>query len=96
MADVTIKYRGSSISTMSASGTKTLQTEGKYCDSDIVVEYDKPAGVAIETNKDVTPSESEQVITPSTGYDALEQVTVAPIPTNYGRIEWNGTSIIVY
>lgn len=43
MADVDIKYRGNSIATMSASGTTTLGTQGKYCDSDIVVEYTKPA-----------------------------------------------------
>lgn len=96
MADVTIKYRGSGIATMSASGTKTLGTEGKYCDSNIVVEYSKPAGVAVESNKDATPGESTQVIVPSTGYDALEQVTVAPIPSTYGRIAWNGTSLLVY
>ena len=95
MADVTIKYRGSIISTMSASGTKTLQTEGKYCDSDIDVEYDKPAGIAVETNKEATPSESTQIIEPSDGYDALEQVTINPIPTNYGKITWDGTTLTI-
>lgn len=36
--------------------------------------------VAVEANKNATPSSSSQVITPSTGYDYLAQVTVAAIP----------------
>lgn len=36
--------------------------------------------VAVESNKNATPSASQQVITPSTGYDYLAQVTVAAIP----------------
>lgn len=44
MADVEISYRGNVISSMSASGTKTLQTSGKYCDDDITVVYTSPGG----------------------------------------------------
>ena len=44
MSDVTINYRGSSIATMNASGTKTLLTAGKYCDDDIEVVYVSPGG----------------------------------------------------
>ena len=44
MSDITISYKGSSIATMDASGTKTLLTEGKYCEDDIEVVYDKPSG----------------------------------------------------
>jgi len=44
MADVEISYKGSTIATMSASGTKTLLTEGKYCEDDITVEYTSPGG----------------------------------------------------
>lgn len=36
--------------------------------------------VSVESNKNATPSSSAQVITPSTGYDYLAQVTVAAIP----------------
>lgn len=36
--------------------------------------------VSVEANKNATPSASQQVITPSTGYDYLAQVTVAAIP----------------
>lgn len=46
MADVEIKYKGASIAALNASGTKTLKTAGKYCESDITVSYTKSA----ETN----------------------------------------------
>ena len=36
--------------------------------------------IAVESNKNVTPSTSQQVVTPSTNYDYLAQVTVAAIP----------------
>ena len=83
MADVSIKYRGSEIANMSATGSKTLGTQGKYCDSDVVVEYTKPAGAVIESNKNATPSESQQEITPSSGYDAMAKVTVAAVSSSY-------------
>lgn len=44
MSDVTIKYKGQSIATMDATGSKTLQTQGKYCEDDIEVIYDRPSG----------------------------------------------------
>lgn len=83
MADVSIKYRGSEIANMSATGSKTLGTQGKYCDSDVVVEYTKPASTVIESNKNATPSESQQEITPSSGYDAMAKVTVAAVSSSY-------------
>lgn len=36
--------------------------------------------VSVESNKNATPATSSQVITPSSGYDYLAQVTVAAIP----------------
>ena len=44
MSDITIGYKGSTIGTMDATGTKTLLTSGKYCEDDIAVEYVKPSG----------------------------------------------------
>ena len=44
MADVTITYKGANIATMDATGSKTLQTAGTYCEGDIGVEYVKPGG----------------------------------------------------
>ena len=43
MSDVTISYNGGTIATMDDSGTKTLLTEGKYCEDDIEVAYVKPS-----------------------------------------------------
>lgn len=83
MAEVDIKYRGNSIATMNASGTKTLGTQNKYCDSDIVVEYTQPAQAVIESNKNATPSETAQEITPSSGYDAMAKVTVGAVSSSY-------------
>lgn len=44
MADVKITYEGNTIASMSATGTKTLLTAGKYCDDDITVDYVSPGG----------------------------------------------------
>lgn len=43
MADVTIKYKGSKVAELSASGTKTLKTSGKYCEGNVEVSYSPPA-----------------------------------------------------
>lgn len=43
MAEVTINYKDAVIATMDTSGTKTLQTQGKYCEDDIEVVYVRPS-----------------------------------------------------
>ena len=45
----------------------------------VVGDYSGEA-VAVEANKNATPATTSQVITPSTGYDYLAQVTVKAIP----------------
>jgi hypothetical protein len=40
MANVIVKYKGSTIAEMSSASTKTLKTSGKYCEDDITVSYD--------------------------------------------------------
>ena len=52
MSDITINYKGSAIATMDASGTKSLLTEGKYCEDDINVVYVKPASGGEYTKND--------------------------------------------
>lgn len=39
MADITLSYKGSTIATMRAPGSKTIQTQGKYCEADIEIKY---------------------------------------------------------
>lgn len=45
--------------------------------------------------KDVIPAEVEQVITADAGYAGLSSVTVDKIPSNYGRITYDGIKILV-
>lgn len=52
------------------SGITILGVEGSYSGE----------AVSVESNKNVTPSTSQQVVTPSQGYDYLAQVTVSAIP----------------
>lgn len=52
------------------SGITILGVEGTYSGE----------AITVEANKNATPTSSQQVITPSTGYDYLAQVTVAAIP----------------
>lgn len=46
-------------------------------------------------SKTATPTTSQQTISPDTGYDGLSQVTVNPIPSNYGLITWDGSVLTV-
>lgn len=48
------------------------------------------------TTGSATPSLAQQVVVPGEGYDAFESFTVNPIPSNYGRIAWDGSAITVY
>lgn len=76
MADVTIKYKGANIATMDASGTKTLETSGKYCEGDVQVVYADPEKPT--QSKSATPSLSAQTISPDSG-KVLSSVSVAAI-----------------
>lgn len=40
----TIKYKGNTIASITTDSSKTLKTSGKYCEGDVIVEYNKPAG----------------------------------------------------
>ena len=46
MADVELTYKGNKIVELSASGSKTLKTSGKYCEGDISLVYTKSGGAA--------------------------------------------------
>ena len=42
-----------------------------------------------------TPSDRRQVI-PVEGFRMRENIVIDPVPTNYGRISWNGSVLTVY
>lgn len=77
MADISIKYKGNEIATMDASGTKTLQTSGKYCEGDISVDYVKPVSY-------VKLAEQEFAVnTSSTAQSNVGTITVSPASSVY-------------
>ena len=47
-----------------------------------------------EGETEVTPSDEAQVLLTS-GLLMVDNITINPIPSNYGRIEWNGSIITV-
>ena len=49
MADITLSYKGSTIATMSASGSKTIQTKEKYCEDDITLLYIEGSKFTVST-----------------------------------------------
>ena len=66
MADVTIKYNGSSVAEINGTGSKTLKTSGKYCEGDIFIDYvAKEAGLANGKRWDITLTAG----LPSSGYN---------------------------
>ena len=80
MADVTITYKGNSIATMSASGTKTLLTEGKYCEDDITVDYTAPtpsAGSATTPATTITVSTSGLITATASTSQSITPTVVA-------------------
>lgn len=89
----TVTYKGSTLTTVT-NETRVLETAGKYMEDDVTI-VDVSRSAPSLQSKTVTPTTSQQVIGPDTGYDALSSVTVDPIPTNYGLITYNGSSLMV-
>lgn len=56
---------------------------------------EKPAADIRLEKREVTPSDEVQHITPREGYGGLQEVTVAAIPQNYGKITYDGSQILV-
>lgn len=44
---------------------------------------------------EITPSE-EVVTLPTTNFRMTGDLKIQPIPSNYGRIAWNGSTLMVY
>ena len=80
MSDVTVSYKGADIATMDASGTKTLQTQGKYCEGNISIMYVKPSGGGSVVQKDVNFYDYDGSIVAS--YSAADFANLAQLPAN--------------
>lgn len=87
----TVSYKNNTLTTIGFNDSATLTTEGTWLEDDITIEVD---ALNLQT-KTATPSTSTQTITKDSTYDALGQVTVNPIPSNYvvptGTIQITGS-----
>lgn len=97
MADVTITYDGETIAEMSASGSKTLLTAGKYCDDDIEVTYVKSGGGGGSTLGTKTITANGEYDATDDELDGYSQVTVS-VPNTYtqsdeGKVVNNGALV---
>lgn len=79
MADVNITYKGASIATMDVSGTKTIETSGKYCESDITVAYTKPSsGITPSGTKQITITQNGTTTEDVTNYASAAITVIVP------------------
>lgn len=77
MADVSIKYRNEEIASLNNDGTKTLTTQHKYCDDNIIIEYTRPSGARSATTTADRPDYIIFQIENPADWKILE-VTIAP------------------
>lgn len=78
--DVVISLGETEITTMTATGTKTLATQGTYVADDITIEYTKPTP-RLQAKTGISPSTSSQTITPDSGYSGLSSVQINAMTT---------------
>lgn len=89
----TVSYKGNNIATVE-NATKTLNTQGKYLEADIVLTDSSRPEPSLQTKtKTYTPTTSQQTesVSADSGYDGLDAVsiTVNPIPNIYAKkYEW--------
>ena len=59
------------------------------------IPMDGEAGTVIKvTEHEVTPSEETQILQ-TADRTVLQNIVINPIPSNYGRITWNGSTLTV-
>lgn len=106
MAEVDIRYDGSSIATMDASGTKTLLTAGKYCPASFQVEYNRPTIPDLPTDVPVftvnRSADWSEYISPTTCNMTYAEVQ-AWVNQNYPSVQacaqvihFDGTNYTIY
>ena len=86
---VSIKYKGSEIAALAATGTKTLNTAGKYCEGNIVVEntesgaYNIGHGLLLDEN---TNTLSVDTVDGLENEDNTLPITAAAVSRTVGNI----------
>lgn len=91
----TVKYKGSTIAELTETGTKTLKTSGKYCESDIVVENTQDGGGAITDGIVVKARDAEGYATEIDVYGELFDAEFAYRSNVYNQQSgWNRLKII--
>lgn len=78
LGDVKVSAVPTETKTVTSNGTYT-PTSGKYFNSVVV---DIPSDLILQS-KTVTPTKSQQTVSPDTGYNGLNSVTVNAIPSQY-------------
>lgn len=67
----------------------TIAVDGEFGEVIKVKEGDPYRGQTV-----VTPSDERQTL-PTTGFLMASDIVIEPIPSNYGRITWNGATLTV-
>lgn len=90
MADVTLTYKGNTIAELSDSGSKTLETAGKYCEANILLEYVK---ASTEDNlKTTTVTLAQDYATATTTPNTIMGICQTAIGTNNFVVMQKSTS----
>ena len=95
---VSIKYKGNEIAALTATGTKTLNTAGKYCEGDIVVENTESGGgvPTLQTEKTISVTANGTTeITPDAGYDGMKKVALTVAVPTGGSVDMRTINITV-
>lgn len=88
---VSIKYKGSEIAALTATGTKTLNTAGKYCEDDITVQNTESGGGSYNIGHGLLLDENTNTLSVNT-VDGLDNedntlpITAAAVSRTVGNI----------
>lgn len=76
--------------------TTTNKINGEFVTEQVSLSGDIKTGApqSYAGEYEFTPTEQEQII-PIEGKVAGQNITINPIPSNYGRITWDGTTLTV-